>query len=176
MGVTECLQPSPEPSSSSPEPETGQPAMTSLTVLGSLVLLSMATSTLGIKCFSCNSHYDRNCADPFNNYTSELVNCDQEDHRMTHLPLKNDTTRHSANSCRKTIQIVKDEMRIIRSCGWLPNPESLADRECFTRTGTHSVMVHHCVCKEDGCNGVASIAITGTLLLASLTARFINTA
>ena len=35
---------------------------------------------------------------------------------------------------------VKDEMRIIRSCGWLPNPESLAGRECFTRTGTHSVI------------------------------------
>jgi len=143
--------------------------------LSLLLLLGLATTSLGIKCFSCNSHYDRNCADPFNNYTSELVNCDQEDHRMTHLPLKNDTTRHAANSCRKTIQIVKDQMRIIRSCGWLPNPESLADRECFTRTGTHSVMVHHCVCKEDGCNGVAGLAITGSLLLLSLTTRFINT-
>ena len=37
------------------------------------------------------------------------------------------------------------------------------------------VMVHHCLCKEDGCNGVASLAITGSLLLASLTFRFINT-
>ena len=34
---------------------------------------------------------------------------------------------------------VKDEMRIIRSCGWLPNPAGLEDRDCFTRTGTHSV-------------------------------------
>ena len=31
----------------------------------------------GIKCFSCNSHYDRNCGDPFSNYTTELVNCEQ---------------------------------------------------------------------------------------------------
>ena len=37
------------------------------------------------------------------------------------------------------------------------------------------VMVHHCVCKEDGCNGVAGLAITGSLLLLSLTTRFINT-
>ena len=134
----------------------------------------------GIKCFSCNSHYDRNCGDPFSNYTTELVNCEQvsnrqtmirlvksryfthkssqriisnmlmlngrlnivsgrkigmptqrswgtgclrlirrhmlfvclmsdddilqEDHRMTHLPL-NGTERHTANICRKTVQV-----------------------------------------------------------------------
>ena len=32
---------------------------------------------------------------------------------------------------------VQNEERIIRSCGWLPNTESMKDRECFTRTGTH---------------------------------------
>jgi len=149
--------------------------MTSLTVLGSLVLLSMATSTLGIKCFSCNSHYDRNCADPFNNYTSELVNCDQEDHRMTHLALRDDNTRHSANICRKTVQIVQDEMRIIRSCGWLPNPDSLKDRDCFTRTGTHSVMVYHCVCHEDGCNTALGLSLSASLLFSSVLLRYLHT-
>jgi len=135
----------------------------------------MATSTLGIKCFSCNSHYDRNCADPFNNYTSELVNCDQEDHRMTHLALRDDNTRHSANICRKTVQIVQDEMRIIRSCGWLPNPDSLKDRDCFTRTGTHSVMVYHCVCHEDGCNTALGLSLSASLLFSSVLLRYLHT-
>jgi len=155
--------------------------MTSLTVshemratVSSILVLALATTTSGIKCFSCNSHYDRNCADPFNNYTSELVNCDQEDHRMTHLALRDDNTRHSANICRKTVQIVQDEMRIIRSCGWIPNPEGLEERECFTRTGTHSVMVYHCVCHEDGCNGGQGLTLTASLLLSCLLLRYLQ--
>ena len=37
---------------------------------------------------------------------------------------------------------VENEERIIRSCGWLPNTESMKDRECFTRTGTHQVNIY----------------------------------
>ena len=40
---------------------------------------------------------------------------------------------------------VEDEQRIIRSCGWLPNPESMRERQCFTRTGTHQVHRRHCL-------------------------------
>jgi len=141
----------------------------------SVILLSLVSSSQGIKCFSCNSHYDRNCADPFNNYTTELVNCEQEDHRMTHLPLINGTTRHTANICRKTVQIVENEERIIRSCGWLPNTESMKDRECFTRTGTHQVMVYHCVCRGDGCNSGMMITIsTASIMLAFTLQNFCN--
>jgi hypothetical protein len=126
----------------------------SLALATTIVLSSIATSS-GIKCYTCNSHYDRRCGDPFNNLTSELVNCDMETHKMTHLPLQKDGTPYKANICRKTVQIVADETRTIRSCGWLPNPEALKDRDCFTRTGTHQVMVYHCVCRGDACNGVA---------------------
>jgi len=133
-----------------------------------IVLLGSISVSAGIKCFSCNSHYDRNCADPFNNYTTELVNCNQEDHRMNHLPLINGTKRHTANICRKTVQIVENEERIIRSCGWLPNTESMKDRECFTRTGTHQVMVYHCVCNEDGCNGCGLITSSASFILIAL--------
>ena len=34
---------------------------------------------------------------------------------------------------------VGEEERIVRSCGWLPNPAGMEDRDCFTRTGTHQV-------------------------------------
>jgi len=133
-----------------------------------ILILGSISVSAGIKCFSCNSHYDRNCADPFNNYTTELVNCNQEDHRMNHLPLIDGKTRHTANICRKTVQIVQNEERIIRSCGWLPNVESMKDRECFTRTGTHQVMVYHCVCRGDGCNGSGIITSSASFLFVVL--------
>ena len=55
--------------------------------------------------------------------------------------------------CRKTVQTglylyyihnllsfsVEDEIRVHRSCGFVPNVGSTADRGCFTRTGTHQV-------------------------------------
>jgi len=133
--------------------------------LATTIVLSTISSSSGITCFSCNSHYDKNCGDPFNNYTTEMINCDQEEHRMTHLPLKDDETRYSANICRKTVQIVQEEVRVIRSCGWLPNPESMKDRDCFTRTGTHQVMVYHCVCKGDACNEGVHNTVLSTVLL-----------
>lgn len=139
-----------------------------MTPLTSLLVTSLVSSSAAIKCFSCNSHYDRNCADPFNNYTTELVNCEQEDHRMNHLPLFNGTARHTANICRKTVQLIEGEQRVIRSCGWLPNVESMRDRECFTRTGTHQVMVDHCVCQGDGCNRSSGITAASFLLLFTL--------
>jgi len=144
--------------------------------LATTIVLSTISSSSGIKCFSCNSHYDKNCGDPFNNYTTEMINCDQEEHRMTHLPLKDDETRYSANICRKTVQIVQEEVRVIRSCGWLPNPESMKDRDCFTRTGTHQVMVYHCVCKGDACNEgvhntVLSMVLLGLVMLPLLLSR-----
>jgi len=134
--------------------------------LAAAIVLSSIASCSGIKCYKCNSHYDHRCSDTFNNYTTELVNCDQEDHRMTHLPLKEDGTPYKANICRKTVQIVEEETRTIRSCGWLPNPESMKDRDCFTRTGTHQVMVYHCVCKGDACNSVTQTSAVFSLLLA----------
>ena len=45
----------------------------------------------GIKCFSCNSHYDRNCGDPFSNYTTELVNCEQVGNWQTMIRFRVDT-------------------------------------------------------------------------------------
>lgn len=136
--------------------------------LATAIVLSSIVSCAGIQCFKCNSHYDKNCGDPFNNYTSELINCDQEEHRMSHLPLKEDETRYSANICRKTVQIIAEEVRVIRSCGWLPNPESMKDRDCFTRTGTHQVMVYHCVCKGSACNGAQHHTVHMVLVLLGL--------
>jgi hypothetical protein len=36
---------------------------------------------------------------------------------------------------------VRADTRVIRSCGWIPNPPNLQGRDCFTRTGTNQVGV-----------------------------------
>jgi len=133
----------------------GDAGVTVSLALATAIVLSSIASCSGIQCYTCNSHYDKNCGDPFNNYTTELIKCNQKDHKMSHLPLKEDGTPYTANICRKTVQIIAEETRVIRSCGWLPNPENMKDRDCFTRTGTHQVMVYHCACTGDACNGAS---------------------
>lgn len=139
-------------------------------MLSIVILFSAIAGCSGISCYSCNSHYDKRCGDPFSNYTTQLVNCDQEGHKMTHLPKQEDGTSYTANICRKTTQIVGEDTRVIRGCGWLPNPENMKDRDCFTRTGTHQVMVHHCVCTGDACNS----AIISSLSLISFAASLLS--
>lgn len=135
-------------------------------IAATTILLALVAASSGIKCYKCNSFYDKRCGDPFDNYTSEVVDCQQEDHRMSHLPLNEEGKPYEANICRKTVQIVNEETRVIRSCGWLPNDDNMKDRDCFTRTGTHQVMVYHCVCKGDKCNGAEQ---TSTILPLVLT-------
>jgi len=144
--------------------------------MGIARLLSAATVGLsfliiscgGLSCYDCNSHYNKDCGDPFSNYTTELIDCKQEQHKMTHLPLKEDGNPYEANICRKTIQTINGKVRIRRSCGWLPNSDSMKDRDCFTRTGTHQVMVYHCVCKGDACNSASLFSAPLLVLFVSL--------
>ncbi|XP_023328001.1 uncharacterized protein LOC111701087 isoform X2 [Eurytemora carolleeae] len=117
------------------------------------LLISFSNPVSGIKCWECNSAYDKRCGDTFENITTELVDCDQRTPEMTHLPLKKDGEPFTASVCRKTVQTINEETRVIRSCGWLPNEENFLGRDCFTKTGTNKVMVFHCVCHSDACNG-----------------------
>jgi hypothetical protein len=138
-----------------------------LAVLGFLAVCQLPTVS-GIKCWECNSAFDKRCGDPFQNMTSELVDCDQRTPEMEHLPLDKNGEKYQANICRKTYQSIREEVRVIRSCGWLPNKAQFADRTCYTKTGTFQVMVFHCVCHEDGCNSGSYIALSLSLLLVSL--------
>jgi len=140
-------------------------------IASSCLVITLINPVAAIKCWECNSAYDKRCGDSFQNITSELVDCDQRNSQMTHLPLKEDGTRYTANVCRKTVQTANEETRVIRSCGWLPNPPNFEGRDCFTKTGTFQVMVYHCVCKHDGCNSSTRLGSnTITALLFSVAA------
>ncbi|KAG0430497.1 hypothetical protein HPB47_022624, partial [Ixodes persulcatus] len=62
-----------------------------------LVFLAFVHRGWAIYCWRCNSAYDPNCADPFNNITSDLVNCDMRSRE--HLP-----PEKKAVVCRKIVQ------------------------------------------------------------------------
>jgi len=140
---------------------------------GALILSCLTGLSKGLRCYDCNSFYTKDCGDPFSNHTIQEVDCTQEKHKISHLPPLNGSD-YQANICRKSIQTIHGKTRIIRGCGWLPNPRTMQDRACFTRTGTHEIMVEHCVCYSDRCNSAPqlySLSFTATfclLVLASL--------
>ncbi|GIY28257.1 protein quiver [Caerostris darwini] len=100
-----------------------------------------------IKCWDCNSHYDKNCADPFRNATFDLMDCNMRS--LEHFP------QQKATVCRKIIQKVRDDYRFVRGCGWLSSEKESTD--CFKRAGTFNVLIQYCSCDKDGCNAAPSI-------------------
>ncbi|CAH1367017.1 unnamed protein product [Tenebrio molitor] len=96
-----------------------------------------------IECYECNSAYDPRCGDPFNPYTIGKVNCSMK------RPL-NHNIKVPPTLCRKTVQKVQGNIRVIRGCGYIPDDRD--DKACLVRTGTHDVHVRYCACKHSLCN------------------------
>jgi len=142
----------------------GAPRRASTALLATTVIFGLGcldTASGGLQCHSCNSIYDSRCGDPYDAYTTELVDCDQEKRKLTHV----EGIEGYKAFCRKTVQTVEDEIRVHRSCGFVPNVGSTADRGCFTRTGTHQISVYHCVCNGDACNSSLPLVSSSPLLL-----------
>ncbi|KAL3193643.1 hypothetical protein MRX96_016987 [Rhipicephalus microplus] len=102
-----------------------------------------AKACWAIYCWRCNSAYDPNCADPFNNITSDLVNCDMR--VKEHLPT------------------VYSDYRTVRDCGWLKSDKE--GTECMRRAGTFSVLMKNCSCDKDGCNCARRPTAVSSLLM-----------
>ncbi|XP_064457899.1 UPAR/Ly6 domain-containing protein crok-like [Ornithodoros turicata] len=130
------------------------PRITPLSILGAvLVLALMVERGRCIYCWICNSAYDRNCADPFDNITSALVDCSTR--HLEHLP------NVPATMCRKIVQKVYNDFRYVRDCGYLEKEKE--GTECIRRAGTFSVLMKYCSCKTDGCNAAPSTLGTTNL-------------
>ncbi|XP_076365550.1 UPAR/Ly6 domain-containing protein crok-like [Tachypleus tridentatus] len=126
------------------------------------VLFMVVHGGTAIMCWECNSIYDPNCNDPFNNFTMALVDCSQRS--LPHYP------NTPATLCRKVIQKVNNEYRYIRSCGWLTDEKR--ESECMKRAGTYHVLIQYCNCKADGCNDAPPIQFSfptqGVVVVASI--------
>ncbi|XP_022644425.1 uncharacterized protein LOC111260969 [Varroa jacobsoni] len=118
-------------------------------------------SALSIKCWECKSHADPLCADPFDNTTLPITECNRR--TLSHMPTL------VATMCRKIRQKVNGNWRVIRSCAYLGEPgEGHGDENyCLMRRGTFDVFVETCTCNsKDGCNaGHNSTAASPLVLL-----------
>ncbi|XP_037069072.1 protein quiver-like [Pollicipes pollicipes] len=126
----------------------------------SVLLLLCAVGGLAIRCFECNSWYDRWCADPFKRKEVGSVDCED---KITgaHLDGLNSTI------CRKIVHHVGNHHRIVRSCGWVDDREVMAGRDCMKKAGTYQVAVYYCSCYEDLCNSASDHKMSLLLLLSA---------
>jgi len=127
-----------------------------------LVLFVGVRTVDSIFCWDCNSAFDPRCKDKFNNISIAYTDCSQRS--LDHL---GDLT---ATFCRKTIQQVGEEERVIRGCGWLnlsaeDQALQLSGSTCFKRAGSAGTFVTRCNCATDGCNAGPGLQSTISAVL-----------
>lgn len=166
-------------------------ALVFILILGEGHLLLKASA---IKCYVCQSHVDPKCADPFDNLTLSITDCDgyprqdlafradgefsnREEKSSSIFPISlNVFTSLSsgppplqATVCRKIRQKVYGDWRTTRSCGYLTERKSSFDgpiNSCVMRYGTNDIFMESCTCNgKDGCNLAGEIHKDSTLLL-----------
>jgi hypothetical protein len=108
--------------------------------------------TKPIKCYQCNSFYDKGCSDFFDNRTYPLIPCPS-----------------NATMCRKIIQETYYDdhwdVRYIRQCGVFGDVGPREGRWCFERRSTFGVRLKICHCdNKDGCNVASSIIRDNSVL------------
>ncbi|CAL1676240.1 unnamed protein product [Lasius platythorax] len=111
------------------------------------LLICCIQEGFSIKCWVCRSDNDPKCGDPFDNTTTPITDCKQEE-ELSHLPGVKPTM------CRKIRQKVNGEWRYFRSCAYMGEPGIAGDeRFCLMRTGTYNIFMEYCTCSsKDGCN------------------------
>ncbi|KAH3867089.1 uncharacterized protein LOC127867478 isoform X2 [Dreissena polymorpha] len=131
------------------------------TLVGALAIFLIFDTAASIKCYQCNSYFQKTCADWFDNRTYNLDQC-----------------QDGVKMCRKIVQEVyyNDEWntRYIRQCAPTGEVGADAGRQCQERTGTYKVKMRYCHCdNQDGCNGAGSVNIPIVMMvLPALTAIF----
>lgn len=105
------------------------------------------------RCYVCNSYFQQDCADWFDNRTFNLDYCEE-----------------GVTMCRKIVQEVyyneEWNIRYIRQCAPSGEVGDHEGRVCKERTGTYRVKMRYCHCdNQDGCNGAESVHIPIVMIL-----------
>jgi len=106
-----------------------------LPVLGLILLALVPSGNAVIKCHVCNSKSDGECGDPF-------FHEDNPDTPKTSKFVQECAS--DATFCRKITQTVRDDSRVIRSCGTEEHEEG---RECYS-TVLEEYNTYVCACKN----------------------------
>lgn len=140
-----------------------------------LVVLTQKQMSNAIKCYVCQSNVDPKCADPFDNLTLPITDCDAypradlvqktefdlvEEKGFSFFGQQAPAKTLRATMCRKIRQKVSGEWRTIRGCGYLGPPGDSQDLHegCQIRHGTHDIFMESCVCNSKaGCNAASAI-------------------
>merc|ERR1712062_560444 len=123
-----------------------------------LVLCLIDTGS-SIKCHQCNSYDQVHCDDPFY-YEDAPVNPDGTRQPKTDAFLQDCPADGKTYFCRKIFQNVRNDERIIRGCGYIPDDKG---RECYT-TVLEEYNTEVCACKTDGCNSASMFQLSGAVL------------
>nr|XP_046465282.1 uncharacterized protein LOC124210864 [Neodiprion pinetum] len=112
-----------------------------------IVLATCIHEGLGIKCWVCRSDYDPKCADPFDNTTVPITDCNREQ-PLEHLPGVTPTM------CEKSRQKVNGKWIYFRRCARMRVPDIAGDaRSCVMSTSNDNIPMEYCTCdNKDGCN------------------------
>ncbi|GAB1607444.1 uncharacterized protein LOC115232589 [Argonauta hians] len=118
-------------------------------VLCLLLVAGVIGGGLSISCYNCNSspfQSGKYCMDIPEKYPY-IVDCDIFEQNYTR--------------CRKVVQNIDDEVRIIRQCAKSGGPLG-----CESRVGTKNIRMKYCHCDTDHCNSApVSPPSVSTLLL-----------
>jgi len=124
--------------------------------LAVLVLLGLVAPGSGLMCHQCNSYENALCADPFSHEDGQVKSNDEF--------LKECGDEQDYTMCRKVYQNVRDEVRVIRSCGWIPDSRN---RACYT-TVLEEYNTEVCTCDSDGCNSASLNSMSVMAALSSV--------
>jgi len=106
------------------------------------------------------------CADPFFFEESNGVKTVKNPDFLQECP--NDGKNYTM--CRKIYQYVRDEERVIRSCGYEEDKDP--ERECYM-TVLEEYNTYVCRCREDGCNAATPISISIASVMAAISLKMI---
>jgi len=134
-----------------------------------LVLCLIDTGS-SLKCHQCNSYDSYHCDDPF-------YYADDPQKKPKTMEFLDECEDPDAKFCRKIKQTVRDDTRVIRTCGKEEDidPETQKPRnpprDCYT-TVHEEYNTEVCSCIDDGCNSAsmftASAAVFSAVALAYL--------
>jgi hypothetical protein len=124
-----------------------------LVVLGLVCVLSVQTGYGELMCYNCNSSPDydgKDCEGDSPKLEPFSVNCTERG--------INDQVEYKY--CRKTVQDVEGDYRVVRSC-------ATGGRvgECIDRTGTKEIKITYCECEGNLCNSANTMFTMSMLLL-----------
>lgn len=149
-----------------------------------IILPNQQPLVQAIKCYVCQSNIDPKCADPFDNLTLPITDCDsypradlvskseleviEEKGFLATFGLSQPVKPLQATMCRKIRQKTNGEWRTIRECGYLGPPGDSSQgggSTCQMRHGTYDVFMEVCTCNtKDGCNSTGNLMPNRLLL------------